>query len=145
MNFPYSDEYLYYDTVSHRYILTENYVMAKFSKTLISKYKSSLPLILDRVSALVYGYIHEHNDSLMQDYIIAKTQGGRDIIREAMSNQFTYMCIVGDLSMSSDNNKRANYIDITAKNSLLKTIPEIGTTILYTGSLCYYSHDKTAW
>ena len=145
MNFPYSDEYLYYDTVSHRYILTENYVMAKFGKVLASKYKGSLPLILDRVSALVYGYIHEHNDSVMQDFIIAKTQGGRDIIREAMSNQFTYMSIVGDFSTSSDDNKRTKYLDITAKNSLLKTIPEIGTTILYTGSLCYYSHDTTPW
>lgn len=143
--YPYNDEDMIYDLTSHRYILTVKAITKKFGDFPKAKYKGSEKFILDRVSALIYGYIHEHNDSVMQDYIIAKTKGGRDIIKEAMLNQFAFMVMVGDFSTSPDEHKRANYIDITAKNSLLKTIPEIGKTILYVGNLYYCSLDETAW
>lgn len=145
MNLPFTDEYMRYDTFSHRYILTEKYITERFGTGFKSKNKNTLSLVLDRVSALVYGFIHEHNDSAMQDYIIAKTFGGRNVILEAMSNQFAYMVLNGDLTASVDENKRSKYLDISAVQTLLKTIPEIGTNILYTGSLYYCSHDKTPW
>ena len=149
MTYPYSNEDLIYDLKTHKYILTKSCVLKEFGIDLDKRYRGkngNSQIILKRISDLIYAYIHKHNfNTSLQDFIIAKTESGREIIKEAMLNQFLYMSMVGDLSMSVDKAKREVMIDFTAEESLLKTIPEIGTTILYTGSLGFCSDDKTEW
>ena len=149
MTYPYSDQYMRYDINSHQYVLTKKYVLEQLGIDLDKQAKGNKVFsdwILKRVSTLIYGYIHKHNiNTRMQDYIIAKTKSARDIIFNAMSNQFIYMKMVGDLSMTTDRAKRDLVIDATAEEELSKFIPEIGSSILYNGYLNYYSEDKTEW
>ena len=148
MNYPYTDDYMQYDYLTHRYILTKKYVLEQLGLDLDkeAKGKNQAQLILKRVSNLIYSFIHKHNSNTqMQDYIIAKTQSGRDIIMRAMSDQLIYIRMVGDLTTSTDRSKRDLAIDDTAKETLYEIVPELGTTICYTGRLCFKTNDITEW
>lgn len=150
MTYPYSNEDLIYDFKTHKYILTKDCVLKELGIDLDRKYRGksgNSQIILKRVSDLIYAHIHKHNaNTLLQDFIIAKTESGRNIVKEAMLNQLLYMSMVGDLSMSSDKAKREIAIDFTSEEALLRVIPEIGTTILYTGSLgLFCPKDTTEW
>ncbi len=148
MNYPYSDDYMIYDYKTHRYVLTAKDLADCFNEDLQKKFKDGKDVdpFLRQVSARMYSFIHRHNiHTLMQDYIIAKTASGREIIKEALEQQALYMLTVGDISRSLDANHRALNIDETAEDTLLRDIPEIGTTILYTGSLRFCTKDATEW
>ncbi len=149
MTYPFSDQDLIYDLKSHKYVLTQSCVLNELGVDLNVKYKGksgTVPILLKRISDIVYAHIHKHNvNTQMQDFIIAKTKSGREIIKEAMLNQLLYVLMIGDLTMSTDKAKREIAIDFTTEETLLKIIPEIGTTILYTGSLCYCAKDNTEW
>jgi hypothetical protein len=97
---------------------------------------NAIPALLNRISVKIYSFIHTHNvNNQLQDYIIAKTESGRRIIREAMEEQLIYFLTVGDLSRSVDEAERRLAIDQTAIDILLQPIPEIGCSILYCGKL----------
>lgn len=148
MNYPYTDNDMYYDYNTHRYVLTNQFIFNELGEDIESNLNSPqmAKAFYNRISVLVYAYIHSHNsDTMMQDYILAKTKSGREIIRNAMLLQVIAIVLNGDWSLSSDVFKRENFIDITVKEELLKTIPEIGTTILYTGNLNFISGDTTGW
>lgn len=148
MNFPYSDEYMTYDYKTHRYVLTKKDLLENFNENLQAKFKDGKDVepFLRQVSTEIYSYIHSHNmNTKMQDYILAKTESGREIIKEALEQQALYMLTVGIISRSLDRDHRSLRIDENANDALLRDIPEIGTTILYTGNLCFYSPDKTEW
>ena len=148
MNFPYSDEYMTYDYKTHRYVLTKKCMLEKYNENLQVKFKNEKDVepFLRQVSTEIYSYIHSHNiNTKMQDYILAKTESGREIIQEAMEQQALYMLTVGIISRSLDPTHRALRIDETANDTLLRDIPEIGTTILYAGNLCYRSCDNSEW
>ena len=148
MNFPYSDEYMTYDVKSHRYVLTPKDMLDNYNENLQAKFKDAKNIMpyLRQASLQVYSFIHSHNvNSPMQDYIIAKTERGREIIKEAMENQMLYLLTVGNASRSMDERHRAMYIDEMAREILMQEIPEIGTTICYTGNLWFCSPDTTEW
>ena len=85
-------------------------------------------------------------NNALQDFIIAKTKSGRDIIRRAMEQQLIYVISVGDLSRSPKESERKLWFDQNAADILEETIPEIGTTILYNGcGLCFRTCDATKW
>lgn len=138
MQYPYSDRYMTFDEVSHRYILTVEDVFENLSINLSERINSEnvRKRLLKHISNQIYNFIHSHNtNNDWQDYVIAKTESGRKIIKEAMEEQLIYFLTVGDLSRSLDKEERSIVIDEMAKECLLRTIPEIGTTILYTGRL----------
>lgn len=149
MNYPYSDQYMRYDINSHQYVLTKKYVLEQLGIDLNAEGKGNLVYsdwLLKRVSNVIYNHIHKFNiDTDMQDYIIAKTKGGREIIMQAMSDQFIYLKMLGDLTMTTNREKREMVIDLNAEQTLLKKIPETGTTICYSGYLWYKSDDATEW
>ena len=148
MNYPYSDEYMTYDLKTHRYILTKKDLLENFNENLQAKFKDEKDIqpFLRQVSTEIYSYIHKHNtNTKMQDYILAKTEIGREIIKEAMEQQALYMLTVGIISRSLDEKHRALRIDENATDALLRDIPEIGTTVLYTGTLFFCSPDETEW
>lgn len=137
-----------YDYKTHRYVLTKKCMLEKYNENLQVKFKDERDIepFLRQVSTEIYSYIHSHNmNTKMQDYILAKTESGREIIKEALEQQALYMLTVGIISRSVDPTHRALRIDENANDALLRDIPEIGTTILYTGTLYFCSPDITEW
>lgn len=138
LKYPYDDDYMTYDYDTHRYVLTLKDVSQNLGVDLESRisYANAIPTLLNRISLRVYSYIHSHNvDNNYQDYIIAKTQAGRRIIREAMEEQLLYFLAVGDLTRSVVESERKLAMDQTAIDVLLQPIPEIGCSICYCGKL----------
>ena len=136
MKYPLSDDYMTYDYKTHRYILTEKDVEENLGINLSLRNENPIVrnALLKTISNHVYNYIHAYNiNNILQDYIIAKTELGREIIKEAMENQLVYVLNVGDLSRVADVNLRPLWFDEQAKQSLFRVIPEIGTTICYSG------------
>lgn len=137
-NYPYDDDFMTYDYATHRYILTIQDVSQNLGVDLESRitYANAIPTLLNRISLKIYSFIHTHNvRNDYQDYIIAKTEAGRRIIKEAMEEQLLYFLTVGDLSRSVNEAERKISIDQTAIEILTQTIPEIGCSILYCGNL----------
>ncbi len=143
MEYPYNDDYMYYDQDEHRYILTEKCIVEKLGIQITSEINERNGIspqiivknLLNRVSALIYGYLHAHaRNTALQDYFIATIPSLRKIIQNAMEYQFVYMKMKGDLSISTDTNKRVFAIDELAKQELDKTVPELNRSITYTGA-----------
>ena len=142
MNEPYSDAYMRYDELKHRYILTPKCVLdelgidmeARLSAKGSANPQATINALLDRVSALTYRFIYAHNiDNEAQRYAIETLPSARRILFEAMKAQLTYVMAVGDLSLSSDKNKRLQYMDDVAAEILSNPLPEIGYSLIYTG------------
>lgn len=135
-NYPYSDDYMIFNEQANRYVLTEKDVLENYGINLSARFvnPSLVKPTLNQVSLQVYSYIHGFNvNNKMQDYIIAHTEDGRRIIKEAMEQQLLYFLSVGDLSKTPDEHKRKFWFDEMAKEILMQPIKEIGTSILYTG------------
>lgn len=147
-NYPYSDDYMQYDFLMHRYVLTPQCVQEYLGVNL-ERYNSpnAVDAILRQISNKIYAYIHDYNvNNDLQDYIIAKTESGRRIIKEAMEQQFLYESAVGNVDVILSAEKRSFRIAPVAESVLLRIIPEIGTTILYTGCLRLNArYDDTRW
>lgn len=146
MNEPYSDAYMRYDELKHRYILTPKCVLdelgidmeARLSAKGSANPQATINALLDRVSALTYRFIYAHNiDNEAQRYAIETLPSARRILFEAMKAQLTYVMAVGDLSLSSDKNKRLQYMDDVAAEILSNPLPEIGYSLIYTGGWRY--------
>lgn len=136
MNLPYSDEHMIYDYETHRYILTEKFALDELGINLKNILINDVAVkrALKQASNQVYRFIHSCNTAeSLQDYIIAKTESGRKIIKEAMAEQLMYLTMGGDISRVHDWEKRAMYLDDNAKDVLMQTIPEIASSICYTG------------
>lgn len=145
--YPLSDEYMIFDEESKRYELTEKFVMNELGINLSARSKNATAVkrVLKLASMQVYRFIHEHSVyNELQDHIIATTAGGRRIIKEAMAEQLTYLTFGGDVSRVHDWEKRKMYIDDNAKAILYETLPEIGTTICYSGKFTILNGGKNA-
>ena len=139
-NYPLTDEFMVYDYENHRYILTEKDVEENLGISLIARSKNAnaRAQVLKQVSRQVYAFIHDYTLSGCEeakDYIIATTKSGRAKIKEAMEQQLLYFLTVGDVSKTTDVQKRALKFDETAKAILEEYIPELGTNLLYTGQI----------
>lgn len=148
MTFPKDDKYMKFDKASHRYVLTEADVFENLAINLSERVENEnvRKRLLDYISKQVYNFIHTFNKANdWQDFIIAKTESGRAIIKEAMEEQLIYFLTVGDVSRSLNREERAFAIDEMCKQCLLKTIPEIGTTILYTGMVPHLHPVSWEW
>ena len=139
--FPYDDEYMKFDEERGQYVLTEKALMdrginlrADFSETDAITPEAGILTIVYTASDMIYGYIHEFSaDNMRQDYLISKLPALRKIIFEAMLYQAIYIRRVGNLYLSTDDNEREKAIDEVAKQWLGRTVPELGTSILYVG------------
>lgn len=140
--YPYNDEHLVFNELTARYELTTQAILDYFGIDLEAAAKGSangdtaVSAILKLVSNQVYNFIHNHNtNNRMQDFLISATETGRDIIKRAMLEQFMYIRTVGDLSRSTDPNKRDMWFDKQAESVLYENIIYNGHTycLLYTG------------
>ena len=136
MKFPLSDDYMIFNYDTMRYELTSKDIFENlgidfdsegYDKTVVRAY-------LKLASLKVYNYIHSHNcDDDYQDYVIAKTKKGRKLIKEALEMQVLLYASTGNLAVLPDKEARALSIADEVKDILLRPIPEIGCSILYTG------------
>jgi hypothetical protein len=147
--YPLIDEHMNYDYENHRYVLTSKFVFDNYGvmlTNLMIDEQLVLPF-LKLVSVQVYNFIHKHNvNNLLQDFIIAKTKNGRRIIKEAMEQQFIYVLSMGDISRMQEEVRKTAWLDVNAEEILGQTIPEIRSSILYTGNLKLFSTvDNSEW
>jgi hypothetical protein len=139
---PYIDNEMTFNKKTRHYVLTQEYVQ-KLDPDIITGLKNPSDIIttLEEISDDIYDFIHEHNaNNDAQDFIIAHTETGREIIKKAMEKQLLYMAALGDASLFLDD-KRKFWISDKATRVLLRTIPEISTCILYTGSFPIRSYQ----
>ena len=143
MNGPYDDNYMRYDDVKRRYILTQQCALQECGIDLESRIggkgspnlQATINTFLDRVSALTYRYIYAHNgDNIAQECAINSLKSARDVIFQAMKSQLIYMASVGDLTLSTDKEIRKLYMDDTAMSLLNNPLPELGHSLVYTGA-----------
>ncbi len=148
--YPLSDDFMIYDYTTHHYVLTEEDVMTNLGINLAARMnnENAVSALLRQISRQVYSHIHAYTYQgcgAIKEYIIATTEKGRQVIKEAMEQQLIYVLAVGDLSRSTDPNKRVLSFDRTAELVLLETIPELGTSILYTGYLGHKIPNDVEW
>lgn len=137
---PYSDDHMIFSENSGRYVLTPQAIQDRFGINLLDEAKNdayaeiAVNEVLDTVSLHVYNFIFSrsvHND--YQRQCINHLESGRSIVYEAMLRQFSYLKAVGDLTKSTDANKRALWFDTMAEQTLLRVLPETGRSLLYCG------------
>lgn len=148
MTYPYSDDYMIFNKETHRYELTEKDVLERLGINLRARINNTNAIenVLKTASLHVYSFIHSFNIlNDLQDYIIAKTKTGRQLIQQAMERQLTYILVVGDLTMSTDESKRSKWFDELAEEILMRTIPEIGKSICYSGMFPYIPICDMEW
>lgn len=126
--YPYNDEYMTFDVLTGHYVLTEKFALERYGLELYESVNDrnsanaqiAVNAILRQVSNVIYNFVHEfsvHNKR--QDCIIATAPHMRNVIMQAMGEQLVYMSQVGDLSRSTDPEKRKLAIDENAKRILI--------------------------
>ena len=138
-----SDEYMIFDETKGRYILTSEYVLDSSGINLATRLKTkgmanpqaTVNGFLDRISVLTYRYITDHSiNSAYRKHLVAHCPSARPIIQEAMLSQLLYVLAEGDLTLSSDKEKRAMWFDESARSILLTPLREVGYCLLYCGA-----------
>lgn len=142
MNYPYDDDYMRYDEFLKQYVLTERCVLDRLGINLGARLNARgatditamIKRTLEQVSDMIYNCIYEHNwDHEYQRYLIEKCPSMRPIMQKAMENQLLYYLQVGNLSRSTDPEKKKMAIDPQAYSVLCRMLPEVGRCILYVG------------
>ena len=144
VTYPYSDDNMTFNETLNQYLLTENALRtfgvnlrARLSATSAVSQEQQITYIMYRVSNIIYGFIHEHNNNTeLQDYYLAHVPSLRQILFKAMLAQALYMFHVGVLDDSTDEKLRTMTITNEAIRELNKSVPELRLpTILYSGRL----------
>ena len=137
----YSDDYMIFEELTGRYVLTEQALLAngtniraRLERNRTVNATLVINRILHRVSDMIYNYIHRFNsDNKQQDLWIESLESLRGIIYKAMLEQAEYFLMNGDLSRSVERDKREVAIDYSAQETLNTTVTELGVPITYQG------------
>lgn len=141
ITYPYDDDKMIFDPSVQQYVLTEQALLsrgvdirAQLSATSGVSPEGVIENIVRLASDMIYGFIHEYSaDNMAQDRLIACVPSLRPIIYNAMLYQAVYVYYNGNLSLSTNRDERNMAYDDTAKKWLGRTVPELGTSILYVG------------
>ena len=106
-----TDNYMKYDMRKHRYVLTNEYVREVMNVELSDVLNTSgsiidtanMPeIVLDRVSALIYGYIYRNSAyTNKKERELALDDSYKTYLRDAMAEQLIYILNNGDASAFS--------------------------------------------
>lgn len=127
---PYSDEYMIFDEMTGHYVLTSKFALDRYGIDLFegindrnsANTQIAVSAFLKQVSNMIYNFIHSYTIyEKRQDLMIATNPHLRSVIQEAMGEQLVYMNMVGDLSRSTDKEKRELAIDENAKQILINS------------------------
>lgn len=149
---PYSDEAMRYDYDSHMYVLTAECVLAELNINLqealnptgAANVGQNPAAVLKQISFVVYSQMYDascNND--IQEWLAAKAQSARRIIKDALKQQVLYFMFGGDLSQYNgvDIKKGRKMQDFSnrilspnARRILERNLKETGKSLLYSGS-----------
>ncbi len=127
---PYSDEYMIFDETTGHYVLTSKFALDRYGIDLFegindrnsANVQIAVSAFLKQVSNMIYNFIHSYTIyEKRQDLMIATNPHLRSVIQQAMGEQLIYMHEVGDLSRSTDKEKRELAIDENAKQILINS------------------------
>lgn len=159
MDYPLSDELMFYSFEEHRYILNNKDISnnlgedlnVRLNKKGASNIENVVSNFLNQISFEIYNYIYSFNSNNRgQCYVIAKSKTARNIIKKAMEQQVLYTLANGDLNIFGGVDIRKGHvmpnfadrvISPLAKQTLSMIIPEIGCSIVYPGYL--YIHTPS--
>lgn len=141
MTNPYEDEYMVYDQTLGMYVLTEKAAEQRgvsLSGRIRAKGSVNSEIavrsVLIEVSTMIYAYLNNQvMDSELQNCVIASCPSVFPIMKQALTAQLLYYLQVGNLSRSTDAEKRKLAIDENAKSILNRKIPELGHALTYAG------------
>lgn len=141
ITYPYDDDYMIFDPSVQQYVLTEKALLsrgidirAQLAETNSITQEGVICNILETASDMVYGYIHAFSgNNMRQDCLIATLPSMRNVMLRALRYQAVHVWYNGDLTLSQDKEERENAVNSKVKELLERTVPEIGTTILYVG------------
>lgn len=138
--YPYDDDYMVFDPVFGRYVLTENALLhaginlrARIARDSGVSAEDVIRSVCECASDAVYGYIHDFSvDNCAQDMAIARLPPFRPVMHKVLVMQAKYMLAVGNLYLSTDPNDLARAVNELAKKELGRVIPGYGS-VLYAG------------
>ena len=148
---PYSDEAMRYDYDSHMYILTQQCVLAELNTNLqevlnptgAANAGENANATLRQISEVVYSQMYDAScDNDIQEWLAAKAQSARKIIKDALKQQVLYFLFNGEVSQCSgvDIKKGRKMQDLSnrilspnARRILEKNLKETGKSLLYSG------------
>ena len=125
---PYNDDFMTFDEITGHYVLTEKFALDRYGLELYESVNDrnsanaqiAVSAILRQVSNIIYNFVHQYSiHNKRQDYILATVPSMRNVIMQAMGEQLLYMSQVGDLSRSTDPEKRNLAVDENAKRILI--------------------------
>lgn len=139
--YPYSDGLMRWNEEDGRYYITEQalknfgvHVRARLGANDTIMADNVINSLLELATETTYDFIHEHSfDNSAQDYFIAKIPSLRNIIYKVLVRQAIYLYRVGDNRFSTDEALRRSYMYGGAEAALGVIVPELGTSILYSG------------
>ncbi len=138
----YRDDYMEYDELLGQFVLTEKALVdvaaidirSRLSAAATVSPEAVIARVVATVSNNVYGYMYEYSiDNDAQKNVLCRLESARQILFRAMIEQAIFVCFNGDQTLAEDPKQRANYLSKSAELMLNKTIPELGTSLLYTG------------
>lgn len=154
--YPFDDETMTYDYITHRYVLTERNVFNELGENLDAILNASgdgnpsalASRILKRVSQTVYLWLYEDSwNSQWLEYVLATLPPLRGIVKEMLQSQLLYMLANGDLGLYSGVNiakgQAMNINDLRGRARIapevedlaMQTVPELGYCLKYAGML----------
>lgn len=149
MVYPFSDTYMTYSTINHRYTLTQQAAKDLCNIDLETQLDmSALPnasnmadQYLDGVSTAIYQYIYTYASNLFAaEYDLAKESKFRNIIKEAMRYQLIYQVANGDLNSASGVNIRTGQI-LDRKALRAASIAPMSEKMLINSGICYTGYS----
>lgn len=157
--YPFSDDYMFYDYERHRYVLTKQSALDFLGIDLAERINAhggdkdlQVQYILRQVSDIIYGFIYSCNsNNKLQEYICAKHPNAREKIKNAMLQQLQYMIFNGDLTKFGGVDSRRGTIadastvrrasfDPMARDILLQEIDGKIPALAYSGYLFTLKH-----
>lgn len=151
MNNKIKNEEMFYDELSHRFVLTPKAVLnnlgenleTRLNKKRANNEENVAQNVLNQISFEIYSYIYAHTQ--YEDFIeqvIRYDDQARKIVKDAMLQQVAYTLVNGSLNLYGGVDirkgvKMDNFYDRSiaplAKMILNKTIDKLGVPLTYTG------------
>lgn len=149
----YSDNYLSYDKLRHRYVLTERYVEEIMNVSLSEILDTSnsvldvsniAGILLSRISMQVYNFIY--NCTVLKNKCekrLALDETLRQTLTDAMAEQLIYIINSGDVSAYSGVNVSSGAV-INQKDKRLSEIAPIAKDIIINSGIihCYLTRER---
>lgn len=148
---PYNDEAMRYDFDNHMYVLTQQCVLKELNTNLqevlnptgAANVGENANATLRQISEVVYSQMYDAScDNDIQEWLAAKAQSARKIIKDALKQQVLYFLFNGEVSQCSgvDIKKGRKMQDLSnrilspnARRILEKNLKETGKSLLYSG------------